>query len=52
MHLCLKKLTSKYGKRIVLIYLYALYKAQRMSESSLSYLFVAVFPFLVMKRIS
>ena len=38
------KLTSKYGQRIVLILLYPLYKAQSLSESSFSRIFIAVFP--------
>ena len=41
----------KYWKRIVLIFLYTLYKARRKSESSYSHLFLPVFPSLVMKRI-
>ena len=40
-----KKVNKKYGKRIVLIFLYTLYKAHRMSESSFSYLLITVFPF-------
>ena len=37
------KLTSKYGQRIVIL-LYPLYKAQSLSESSFSRIFIAVFP--------
>ena len=37
-------LTSKYKKRIVLIILFTLYKARKMSESSSSHSFLAVFP--------
>ena len=36
---------NKYGKRIVLIFLYTLYKAQGKSKSSFSHSFIAVFPF-------
>ena len=50
MFLCLNRLMSKYGKRIVLIFLYALYKARRNSESSFSH--SSVFHLLVMQRIS
>ena len=37
------KLTSKYGQRIVIL-LYPLYKAQSLSESSFSRIFIAAFP--------
>ena len=54
MYLCLNKLMSKYGEKIVLIFLYTLYKGQRMSESSFSHSFIAVFvfPLLVMLQTS
>ena len=39
---CLNKLTSKYEKRIALI---TLYKTRRMSESSFSHSFIAIFPY-------
>ena len=39
------KQISKYGKRIVLIFLYTLYKAWRMSESSFFDSFVVIFSF-------
>ena len=39
MYLCLNKLTSKY------LFLYTLYKAHRISESSFSHLFTVIFPF-------
>ena len=52
MHNCLNKLTSKYGKGIVLIFLGPLYQTQRRSESSFSHLYWAVFPLLATQRIS
>ena len=39
MHLCSNKLTSKYGKRVVLVFLYILYKAWRKLESSFCHSF-------------
>ena len=41
----LNKLTSNYGKRIVLIFSYTLYKALRMSEGFFSHSFITVFLF-------
>ena len=52
MYLCLNKLTSKYVKRIVQIFLYTLYEAKRKSESSFFHSSSAVFPLLVMQQIS
>ena len=49
---CLNKLTSKYGKRIVLSFFFMLYKAWRMSESSFSHSFLAVFLKLVIQLIT
>ena len=46
-----KQVKSKYRKRIVLIFLYTLYKAQRKSESSFSHSFLAVSSLLVMQQI-
>ena len=44
MYLCSNKLTSKYGKKNILIF-YIHYKARKMSESSFFHSFIAVFPF-------
>ena len=45
-------IASKVWKKIVLIFLYTLYKAWRKSESWFSHSFLAVFPSLVMQWIS
>ena len=45
-------IASKVWKKIVLIFLYTLYKARRKSESSFSHSFLAIFPSLVMQQIS
>ena len=39
MYLCLNKLTSKYGKRIVQIFLYTLYEAWRISAIIFQFIF-------------
>ena len=43
---------SKVWKKVFLFFLYTLYKARRKLESSFSHSFLAVFPSLVMQRIS
>ena len=52
MYLCLNKSMSKYDKRIILIFLYTLYKARKRSESKFPHSFLAIFPLLIMQRIS
>ena len=52
MHLCSNKLASKVCKKNCLSFLYTLYKAQRKLESTFLCSFFAIFPSLIMQRIS
>ena len=51
-YICLNKFMSKCGKRIILIFLHALHKAQGMSESLFFHSLIATFSFSFVSNIT